>query len=401
MTSPTTSAWARSSSTRSRGRPFALLYSRCPKQSEPCASARAGRLRHRRGGGADPRRPGHARAVARGRRRARAPGRADAGPRATRTPTPTRRSIELASPVGARRRRGRRRAQRPARTRARGGRRRVIGAGIHPDGAFGDVVHVDEPRYAVIVDQLQGLIRRTPTCALHVHVGMPDAATAIRVFNGLREQLPLLQALAANSPFWHGRDSGPRHRARAALPRLPARRHPARLRLLRRLRRDRRGRRRRRRPARLHVPVVGHPPAPAAGHGRGARDGRAVGAVVRGRAGRARPRAGARRGARAPRTPGRRARCSWRPRSPPRATGCGARLPLDGALRPVPEVARAALERARPHAAELGSGDALRGHRADPRRGQRRRPPARRARPRRDAGAAGPARGAEAEEAYG
>ena len=37
---------------------------------------------------------------------------------------------------------------------------------------------------------------------------MPDAATAIRVFNGLREQLPLLQALAANSPFWHGRDSG-------------------------------------------------------------------------------------------------------------------------------------------------------------------------------------------------
>ena len=37
---------------------------------------------------------------------------------------------------------------------------------------------------------------------------MPDAETAIRVFNGLREHLPLLQALAANSPFWHGRDSG-------------------------------------------------------------------------------------------------------------------------------------------------------------------------------------------------
>jgi carboxylate-amine ligase len=36
---------------------------------------------------------------------------------------------------------------------------------------------------------------------------MPDAETAIRVCNGLREQLPLLQALAANSPFWHGRDS--------------------------------------------------------------------------------------------------------------------------------------------------------------------------------------------------
>ena len=89
-----------------------------------------------------------------------------------------------------------------------------------------------------IVEQLQGLIRRTPTCALHVHVGMPDAETAIRVFNGLREHLPLLQALAANSPFWHGRDSGLATRARAALPRLSARRDPARLRLLRRLRRD-------------------------------------------------------------------------------------------------------------------------------------------------------------------
>src|SRR3954447_10624593 len=73
-----------------------------------------------------------------------------------------------------------------ARVRAAGGT--VVGAGIHPDGAFGDVVHVDEPRYHRIVEQLQGLITRTPTCALHVHVGMPDAQTAIRVFNGLREQ---------------------------------------------------------------------------------------------------------------------------------------------------------------------------------------------------------------------
>jgi carboxylate-amine ligase len=84
----------------------------------------------------------------------------------------------------------------------------LIGAGIHPGGAFGDVVHVDEPRYDEIHAQLRGLLRRTPTSALHVHVGMPDAATAIHVYNGLREWLPLLQALAGNSPFWHGVDSG-------------------------------------------------------------------------------------------------------------------------------------------------------------------------------------------------
>ena len=84
----------------------------------------------------------------------------------------------------------------------------LAGAGIHPDGAFGDVVHVPEPRYAEVAAQLQGLLRRTPTCALHVHVGMPDPETAIAVCNRLRAHLPLLQALAAHSPFWHGVDSG-------------------------------------------------------------------------------------------------------------------------------------------------------------------------------------------------
>jgi glutamate---cysteine ligase / carboxylate-amine ligase len=85
---------------------------------------------------------------------------------------------------------------------------RLLGAGIHPDGAFGDAAHVPTERYRRIDDQLRGLAQRTPTCALHVHVGMPDAETAIRVYNALREWLPVLQALAANSPFWHGRDSG-------------------------------------------------------------------------------------------------------------------------------------------------------------------------------------------------
>jgi glutamate---cysteine ligase / carboxylate-amine ligase len=93
-----------------------------------------------------------------------------------------------------------------ARVRAAGAT--TIGAGVHPEGAYGEVVHFDAPRYHEIVEQVRGLLSRAPTAALHVHVGMPDAETAIRVCNGLREQLPLLQALAANSPFWFGRDSG-------------------------------------------------------------------------------------------------------------------------------------------------------------------------------------------------
>jgi carboxylate-amine ligase len=84
----------------------------------------------------------------------------------------------------------------------------LIGAGLHPTGAFGDVRHAPTPRTEAIRDSMRGLVERTPTAALHVHVGMPDADTAIDVCNRLRAFLPLLQALSANSAYWHGVDSG-------------------------------------------------------------------------------------------------------------------------------------------------------------------------------------------------
>jgi carboxylate-amine ligase len=84
----------------------------------------------------------------------------------------------------------------------------AIGAGLHPRGGFGDVRIVEQERYLREAGKLRGIVRRTPDCALHVHVGVPDPETAIRVCNGLRDQLPVLEALAANSPFWHGLDSG-------------------------------------------------------------------------------------------------------------------------------------------------------------------------------------------------
>ncbi len=69
-------------------------------------------------------------------------------------------------------------------------------------------MHVPTERYQAIRDEMRGLVTRTPTAALHVHVGMPDPETAIDVCNRMRAHLPLLQALAASSPFWHGLDSG-------------------------------------------------------------------------------------------------------------------------------------------------------------------------------------------------
>src|SRR5690349_13543182 len=82
-----------------------------------------------------------------------------------------------------------------------------VGAGIHPAAALGDVRITQQPRYIKAAELLGGVAHRTPDCALHVHVGMPDPDTAIRACNGLREHLPLLHALAANSPFWHGSDA--------------------------------------------------------------------------------------------------------------------------------------------------------------------------------------------------
>jgi glutamate---cysteine ligase / carboxylate-amine ligase len=84
----------------------------------------------------------------------------------------------------------------------------LLGAGLHPCARFGHVRHRRGLRYDLIADSMRGVMRQTPHCGVHVHVGMPDAETAIGTCNGMRKWVPLLQALSANSPFWYGQDSG-------------------------------------------------------------------------------------------------------------------------------------------------------------------------------------------------
>jgi carboxylate-amine ligase len=83
---------------------------------------------------------------------------------------------------------------------------RLLGSGLHPADP-GEATLVESERYEPVKEDLVSLLR-TPPCGLHVHVGMPDAETAVRVANALRYQLPLLQALTANSPFREGQDTG-------------------------------------------------------------------------------------------------------------------------------------------------------------------------------------------------
>jgi glutamate---cysteine ligase / carboxylate-amine ligase len=83
----------------------------------------------------------------------------------------------------------------------------IMGVGVHPNARSWEATIDDARRYAAIEDSLQGVLR-TPICGQHVHIGMPDSETAVRAYNGIRTHIPLLNALAANSPFWFGEDSG-------------------------------------------------------------------------------------------------------------------------------------------------------------------------------------------------
>jgi carboxylate-amine ligase len=56
--------------------------------------------------------------------------------------------------------------------------------------------------------QAPALVEEQLINGMHVHVGIPDRSTGVRVLAGVRAWLPVVLALSANSPFWRGRDSG-------------------------------------------------------------------------------------------------------------------------------------------------------------------------------------------------
>ncbi|MEU6747746.1 glutamate--cysteine ligase [Spirillospora sp. NPDC046719] len=63
-------------------------------------------------------------------------------------------------------------------------------------------------RYAESLAVYRALDDEQSICSCHVHVEMPDRERAVAVSNHLRPWLPTLLALAANSPYWAGRDTG-------------------------------------------------------------------------------------------------------------------------------------------------------------------------------------------------
>jgi carboxylate-amine ligase len=84
---------------------------------------------------------------------------------------------------------------------------RAIATGVHPTAELGRFERTSSDRYDALAAEFGGVLR-TPTSAFQVHVGMPDQESLMAAYRGVRNHLPVLRALGASSPYWHGSDSG-------------------------------------------------------------------------------------------------------------------------------------------------------------------------------------------------
>jgi glutamate---cysteine ligase / carboxylate-amine ligase len=83
----------------------------------------------------------------------------------------------------------------------------VAGAGLHPFAAAEGELNSGE-RYDQIEREYGAVARRQLVNAFQVHVAVGGADRTLAVYNALRGHLPDLAALAANAPFYEGRDTG-------------------------------------------------------------------------------------------------------------------------------------------------------------------------------------------------
>jgi carboxylate-amine ligase len=87
------------------------------------------------------------------------------------------------------------------------GRVRLVAVGTHPSSTRGIVI-TDRERYRQIANDYPWAARRGLPSGLHVHVGVGDPSEALAIYNSARSYLPELAALATNSPFFEGTDTG-------------------------------------------------------------------------------------------------------------------------------------------------------------------------------------------------
>jgi len=84
---------------------------------------------------------------------------------------------------------------------------RLLAIGLPPTLPH-DFPITDTPRYRDIGERFGMIAHEQGICGCHVHVAVPDRATAVAVSNRLRPWLPALLALTANSAIYRNADTG-------------------------------------------------------------------------------------------------------------------------------------------------------------------------------------------------
>ena len=84
----------------------------------------------------------------------------------------------------------------------------LVAGATHPFADWRKQEIYPDPRYQQVVKDLQLVARANLIFGLHVHVGIEDREAAIRIMNSIRYFLPHIMALATNSPFWLGINTG-------------------------------------------------------------------------------------------------------------------------------------------------------------------------------------------------
>lgn len=84
----------------------------------------------------------------------------------------------------------------------------LVGVGLHPFSQWHELTRSPGERYDQLVERIEWPVRRLMTHGMHVHVGVRSPEKSIAIVNALSGYLPILLALSASSPHWHGHDTG-------------------------------------------------------------------------------------------------------------------------------------------------------------------------------------------------
>ncbi|MFE9844058.1 carboxylate-amine ligase [Streptomyces goshikiensis] len=85
---------------------------------------------------------------------------------------------------------------------------RIAATGAAPVRGPSPVPVTPTPRYLRMEGDARQLVDEHLICGMHVHVAVPHPETGVAVLNRIRDRLPTLLAMSANSPVWDGQDTG-------------------------------------------------------------------------------------------------------------------------------------------------------------------------------------------------